>query len=182
MILYLELFNICEEYYKIDLKIIRGLDYYTGSVFETVLDGYEKYGSICSGGRYNDLAQYYTDKNLPGVGISIGLTRLFSILKEIGFIDNYEYIPVVDVLIIPIGNTINYCANVWKVLQDKGIKSEIYFEEGKLKKKLSYANNLNIKAVIIIGEDECDNGNIIYKNMVSGIQETIKLEDILLKF
>lgn len=92
MILYLELFEICEEYYKIDLKIIRGLDYYTGSVFETVLEGYEKYGSICSGGRYNNLAQYYTDKNLPGVGISIGITRLFSILKEVGFIDNYECI------------------------------------------------------------------------------------------
>ncbi|WFD11824.1 histidine--tRNA ligase [Tepidibacter hydrothermalis] len=182
MILYLELFKICEEYYKIDLKIIRGLDYYTGSVFETVLEGYEKYGSICSGGRYNNLAQYYTDKNLPGVGISIGLTRLFSILKEIGFIDNYECILVTDVLIVPIGDTINYCSKVWKLLQDNGIKSEIYFEEGKLKKKLSYANTLNIKNVIIIGEDECSKGKIIYKNMVSGAQETIELEDLLLKF
>lgn len=87
-----------------------------------------------------------------------------------------------DVLIVPIGDTINYCSKVWKLLQDNGIKSEIYFEGGKLKKKLSYANTLNIKNVIIIGEDECSKGKIIYKNMVSGVQETIELEDLLLKF
>lgn len=110
------------------------MDYYTGTVFETFLIGNESYGSICSGGRYDNLAQNYTDNILPGVGISIGLTRLVFVLKEIGFIDNYEIKRSVDYLIIPIGNTLKYCGELCKKLQDNGKKVEIYLEDDKLKK------------------------------------------------
>lgn len=164
-----------EEEFVINLKIIRGLDYYTGTVFETFLISNERYGSICSGGRYDNLAENYTDNILPGVGISIGLTRLFFVLKEIGFIDSYRLESSVEYLIIPIGNTLEYCATVSRKLQESDKKVEIYLENDKLKKKLNYANKLGISKVILLGEDEALKGEIKIKDMSTGKEELIKL-------
>lgn len=166
--LMLEILGVNDDEFKINLKIIRGLDYYTGTVFETTLVGNESYGSICSGGRYDNLAEKYTDNILPGVGISIGLTRLFFVLKEIGFIDRYNIENNIDYLILPIGDTIEYCGEVLKSLGEKGYKSSIYFEEESLKKKMSYANKLGVSNVILIVEDEIKKKRVKIKNMNSG--------------
>ncbi|MGL4773617.1 MAG: histidine--tRNA ligase [Clostridium sp.] len=172
----LSILGVKEEEYEINLKIIRGLDYYTGTVFETILIGNESYGSICSGGRYDNLAENYTNNKLPGVGISIGLTRLFFVLKEIGFIEDYKISGTMDYLILPIGDTFEYCGKVMKVLQDKGYSSTIYFEEDSLKKKMNYANKLGVENVILIGEEEVLENRVKVKNMISG-SETI-IDDI----
>ncbi|BCZ48186.1 histidine--tRNA ligase [Clostridium gelidum] len=175
----LSILGVEDDEYIINLQIIRGLDYYTGTVFETFLTGNESYGSICSGGRYDNLAQNYTDNILPGVGISIGLTRLFFVLKEMGFIDNYEIKRSVDYLIIPIGNTLKYCGELCRKLQDNGKKVEIYLEDDKLKKKLNYANKLGIPKVILIGEDEVASGEIKIKDMVSGNESVLNYNQII---
>lgn len=174
----LKVLGVEEKEYVINLKIIRGLDYYTGTVFETFLLGNESYGSICSGGRYDNLAQNYTDNILPGVGISIGLTRLFFVLKEIGFINAYKMDNLVEYLIIPIGNTLEYCGDIYRKLQGEGKKVEIYLEDDKLKKKLNYANKLGIGKVILIGEEEVLNRNIKIKDMVSGNEVILNNEQI----
>ena len=166
--LMLEILGVNDDEFKINLKIIRGLDYYTGTVFETTLVGNESYGSICSGGRYDNLAEKYTNNIFPGVGISIGLTRLFFVLKEIGFIDRYNIENNMDYLILPIGDTIEYCGEVLKSLGEKGYKSTIYFEEESLKKKMNYANKLGVSNVILIGEDEVKKERVKVKNMNSG--------------
>ena len=172
----LEILGVKEEEFNINLKIIRGLDYYTGTVFETLLIGNEEYGSICSGGRYDNLAENYTNNILPGVGISIGITRLFFVLKEIGFIDNYKKDRSLEYLIIPIGDTIEYCGKVKRYLDEKGYSVDIYFEDTSLKKKMTYANKLGVKKVILIGEDEVKKDYIVVKDMESGISRNLKLE------
>ena len=169
----LKIFGVDDNEYVINLKIIRGLDYYTGTVFETFLIGNESYGSICSGGRYDNLAQNYTDNILPGVGISIGLTRLFFVLKEIGFLNDYKVEKSIEYLIIPIGDTLEYCAEIYNELLKKGKFAEIYLEEDKLKKKLTYANKLGIPNVILIGEDEVLNKEVKIKDMVSGKERIV---------
>lgn len=174
----LDFLGVKDNEYIINLKIIRGLDYYTGTVFETLLINNEEYGSICSGGRYDNLAENYTNNILPGVGISIGLTRLFFVLKEIGFIDNYKLQSRVDYLIIPIGDTLNYCFEVYNKLSSLEKKVEIYFEDDKLKKKLNYADKLSIPYVILLGEEEENNRMLNIKDMNSGLQETVKFESI----
>lgn len=173
----LKIFGVEEDEYVVNLKIIRGLDYYTGTVFETFLIGNEGYGSICSGGRYDNLAQNYTDNILPGVGISIGLTRLFFVLKEIGFLKDYKVEKSIEYLIIPIGDTLEYCAEVYNELLNKGKYAEIYLEDDKLKKKLNYANKLGIPKVILIGEDEVLNKQVKIKDMVSGEETIVCAED-----
>ncbi|MDT8718946.1 histidine--tRNA ligase [Clostridium sp. 19966] len=178
VIKYLEIFGVDEREYVIDFKIIRGLDYYTGTVFETILCGNESFGSICSGGRYDNLAQVYSDNVLPGVGMSIGLTRLFFVLQEIGFIKNYNSSEKLDYLIIPMGDTVEYCFKVGKILRDKGFKIDIYLEEEKLKKKLNYANKLGVNNVIIIGEDEVSKNQVVIKDMSSGQQIIKSLQEI----
>lgn len=174
----LKILGVKDNEFEIDLKIIRGLDYYTGSVFETFLIGNEQFGSICSGGRYDNLAENYTNNILPGVGISIGLTRLFFVLKEIGFIDRYNIKSSSDYLIIPIGDTLEYSGKVMSDLNEKGYNVSIYFEDDSLKKKLSYANKLNINNVIFIGESEVDNNEIKIKKMISGEEKFINYKDL----
>lgn len=164
----LSILGVEDEECEINLKIIRGLDYYTGTVFETMLIGNESYGSICSGGRYDNLAEKYTTNVLPGVGISIGITRLFFVLKEIGFIDNYKVKSNLDYLIIPIGDTMEYCGKVMKYLEEKNYAVTIYFDEDSLKKKMNYANKLGAKNVILIGEEEVLENKVKVKNMISG--------------
>ena len=164
----LEILGVDKENFEINLKIIRGLDYYTGTVFETILLGDERYGSICSGGRYDNLAENYTANILPGVGISIGLTRLFFVLKEIGFIDKYKIENKLEYLIIPIGDTMEYCGKVLQYLQSKGYGVSIYFEDDSLKKKMNYANKIGVENVILIGEEEIANNKVKVRNMTSG--------------
>jgi histidyl-tRNA synthetase len=169
----LSILGVSDEEFEINLKIIRGLDYYTGTVFETILVGNESYGSICSGGRYDNLAENYTNNILPGVGISIGMTRLFFVLKEIGFIDKYEMKNKLDYLIIPIGDTIEYCAEVMKYLQQKEKRVTVYFEEDSIKKKMNYANKIAVNNVILIGEEEVEKNEVKIKNMNSGDSKNI---------
>ncbi|MBW6409347.1 histidine--tRNA ligase [Clostridium weizhouense] len=170
----LSILGVGDEEFEINLKIIRGLDYYTGTVFETILTGNEGYGSICSGGRYDNLAENYTNNILPGVGISIGITRLFFVLKEIGFIDKYEMKNKLDYLIIPIGDTIKYCAEVMRYLQKNGKRVTVYFEEDSLKKKMNYANKIAVSDVILIGEEEVEKREVKIKNMDSGESKNLE--------
>jgi len=174
----LEVLGVNNDEFEINLKIIRGLDYYTGTVFETVLVGNESYGSICSGGRYDNLAENYTENILPGVGISIGITRLFFVLKEIGFVEQYNIKNKLQYLIIPIGDTIEYCGKVMKYLQQKGYSATMYFEDDSLKKKMNYANKLGVENVILIGEEEVMQNEIKIKNMISGNSISINYTDL----
>ncbi|MDU5110813.1 MAG: histidine--tRNA ligase [Clostridium sp.] len=174
----LELLGVQEDELLVNLKIIRGLDYYTGTVFETLLVNNEEYGSICSGGRYDNLAENYTNNILPGVGISIGLTRLFFVLKEIGFVENYKLPSKIEYLIIPLSEINSYVYEVYNKLISLGKTVEIYLEDDKLKKKMNYANKLSIPNVIIIGEEEKNYRTINIKDMNTGLQNTFKLDDI----
>lgn len=175
---YVRLFNVEEKNFTVDLTIARGLDYYTGTVYETNLVGYESIGSICSGGRYENLASYYTKKNLPGVGISIGLTRLFYNLKELGLLKSSKK-SISKVGVIPMGVGIEDAVKISNVLRENNIPNEIYKEDAKLKNKFSYANNLDIPYVIIIGEEEKEKGLYTLKNMISGEQNMLTAEKIL---
>ena len=175
---YMTAFGVPEDYYMIDLSIARGLDYYTGTVFETTIDEYPEIGSICSGGRYDNLAEFYTDKKLPGVGISIGLTRLYYVLNEYNLIKNDENKSIAEYLIIPMIDDLTYPINVATILRNKGKKVEIYFDNKSMKKKMNYANKQNVPYVIIIGEDEVAINKVMVKNMITGEQELRSIEEI----
>ena len=172
---YIEIFGVPKDNVKLDLTIARGLDYYTGTVYETFLNKYRNLGSVCSGGRYDNLAEYYTDKNMPGVGISIGLSRLFFQLTDNKIIsaDNQT---ISDVLIISMTDSYDKCAEIAKKMRDNKLNVQINIEEQKIGKKFKYADNLNVKYVIIIGEDEIKNNLVTLKNMITGKQETIELQ------
>lgn len=176
---YLESFGVPKEFYKIDLSIARGLDYYTGTVYETILDEYPEIGSVCSGGRYEDLAGYYINKKLPGVGISIGLTRLFYILNEYKLREEKTEKSISKVIIIPMIDDLTYPIQVATKLRENGINTEIYLENKAIKKKMNYANKQDIPYAIIIGEDELNSQTVTLKDMRSGEQKIEKLEDIL---
>ncbi|MBU3175091.1 histidine--tRNA ligase [Clostridium estertheticum] len=174
---YVKLFGVPDKNFKIDLKISRGLDYYTGTVYETFLNEYPSIGSVCSGGRYDNLAEYYTKQKLPGVGISIGLTRLFYQLNEVGFFKN-DTSGITKALVIPLdNNVIDYAISFAKSLRDKGIVTEIYLEDTKIVKKLGYANKLGIPYTILIGDEEMQNKTVTVKNMVTGMQKTTSLDE-----
>lgn len=173
---YIKVLGVPDKNYIIDFKITRGLDYYTGTVYETFLDDYPEFGSVCSGGRYDNLAQYYTDKKLPGVGISIGLTRLFWSFMESNIVDLNKN-AVMDALVIPMDEDFQYGIEVCNKLRAAGLKVDIYLESGKFPKKMKYANKLGIPNVIIIGENEKAENKIVVKNMVSGEQSLVNVED-----
>lgn len=167
-----EAFGLPKENYKIDLTIARGLDYYTGTVYETVLDDYPQIGSVCSGGRYDNLAEFYTDKKLPGVGISIGLTRLYYQLKQAGILGTVAK-NMAKVMIIPMLEDIKPCITLASGLRAAGINTEIYYNKKNMKGKFNYANKLGIPYVIVIGEDEIQNGTVALKNMETGEQQSV---------
>jgi histidyl-tRNA synthetase len=176
---YMIAFGVPENYFRIDLSIARGLDYYTGTVFETTLDDLPNIGSVCSGGRYDNLAEYYTDKKLPGVGISIGLTRLYYILNEYNLIKNDSLSKSVSkAIILPMSQDFEYSIKVATLLRNMGINAEVYFEDKAFKKKLNYANKQNIPYAIIIGDDEINSETVAIKNMQTGEQQNIKLSDM----
>lgn len=163
---------------KLDPSITRGLDYYTGTVYETFINGYEKIGSVSSGGRYEKLADNFTKQALPGVGMSIGLTRLFYQLKEIGLVDKKEE-NLTEILIIPMSEEENfYAIDILNILHDKGKNADIYLEGGKLKKKFSYADKIGVKYAYIIGGEERENKTITVRNMKTGEQESIDFDSL----
>ena len=178
VIKHIRLFNVPDDKFEIDLSIARGLDYYTGTVYETFLNDYKSIGSICSGGRYNDLAGYYTDRNLPGVGMSIGLTRLFFILNDIGLI-KVDKKSISDVLVVSMVDDLSKSIETSNILRSAGINTEIYFDNKKIKSKFKYADKLKIPYVIVIGEDEIKSGLLTIKNMENGTQEQMNIEEIV---
>lgn len=171
-------FGIPDSNIKIDPSITRGLDYYTGTVYETFINGYEKIGSVSSGGRYEKLAENFSKQALPGVGMSIGLTRLFYQLKEIGLIDKNES-RLTDILVIPMSDEENfYAIDVLNKLLKKGIGADIYLENGKLKKKFSYADKVGVKYAYIIGQSEREERKVSIRNMETGEQEVVDFDSL----
>ncbi|MCL2392853.1 MAG: histidine--tRNA ligase [Oscillospiraceae bacterium] len=164
--------GVPDTHFKIDLAIARGLDYYTGTVYETYLLDHPQVGAICSGGRYDNLAGYYTDKNLPGVGISIGMTRLFYILQEQGLLNESVLTAPADVLIIPMTDDLSHAVLLAAAMRESGLRTQIYGENKKFKVKVSYADKLEIPYVVFLGEDEILEGKITVKDMTSGEQTT----------
>ncbi len=172
---YITVFGVPEENIKVDLTIARGLDYYTGTVYETFLNKYRNLGSVCSGGRYENLAGYYTDKKMPGVGISIGLSRLFFLLTDYNIISADDK-SISDVLVVSMNNEYEKCAEVATKLRQNDMNVQINIENQKLGKKFKNADKLNIKYVIVIGEDEVKNNVVSLKNMATGSQETVDID------
>ncbi len=172
----LESFGVPEQYVQIDLAISRGLDYYTGTVYETFMTDYPEIGSICSGGRYDNLAGYYTDKKLPGVGVSIGVTRLFFVLDDRSLLCDYTE-PPADALIIPMTDDMSYSVKLSTALRDAGVRTQIYFEKKKFKAKISYASKLKIPFAIFLGEDETANNTVSIKNLDTGIQTEVPFDN-----
>ena len=172
-------YGVLEDYYKIDLTIARGLDYYTGTIYETNLIEYPNLGSICSGGRYDNLSDFYTKQHLPGIGVSIGLTRLFSQLLQEKIIESNRKC-LIDLLIIPMDNDcLDYSINLANKLRIDNVKVDICYEGKSIKNKMKYANKIGIENVIIIGQDEINNNNYVLKNMITGEQNNIKYDEIL---
>lgn len=163
----------------INIRIVRGLDYYTSSVFETTLNDYEKYGSIASGGRYDDLATYYTNQNIPGVGMSIGLTRLYDVLEDIDKLPKIKASTLQVLLCYLDENTKEYSLKILKSLRESGIKADLYLGSNlSLNKQLDYANKIGITYVAIIGEDEVINESVAVKNMKTGDQKLIPWKEL----
>lgn len=166
-------FGVPADKWRLDLTIARGLDYYTGTVYETTLLDHPEVGSVCSGGRYDDLAAYYTDRKLPGVGVSIGLSRLFFILQDQGLLRDEAIVPPCDALVIPMGNVLDWAVQTATVLRSTGIRSQIYMEQKKAKAKFSYADKLKIPFAVVVGEDERNAGNVSLKDLRTGEQQTL---------
>ena len=167
---YLSAFGVPAENFAVDLTIARGLDYYTGTVYETTLLDHPEIGSVCSGGRYDNLAEYYTDRALPGVGISIGVTRLFYVLSEQGLLNPELTAAPADAIVLPMTEELGFAAAAATKLRGAGIRTQLYTEDKKFKQKLSYASKLGIPYAGIIGEDEVKNGLVALKDMRRGEQ------------
>jgi histidyl-tRNA synthetase len=167
---YLSDFGVPEENFEIDLTIARGLDYYTGTVYETVMLDHPEVGSICSGGRYDNLAEYYTDKKLPGVGISIGLTRLFYVLNEQKLLSDEIVTAPCDALILPMTEDLGFAVSCATALRAAGVRAQLHCEKKKFKAKMSYADKLGVPFVVFVGEDEIRAGVVTVKDMATGAQ------------
>ena len=175
---YVRLFGVPDTNFKVDLTIARGLDYYTGTVYETFLDDYRELGSVCSGGRYDNLAEFYTDKKMPGVGVSIGLTRLFSKLSELNILNEKDD-SISKVLVVSMSDDISRALEVATKIREEGINTDVYLENKKIKAKFKYADKLKIPYVAVIGEEEEKNGTVSLKNMESGEQEEMSIEKMI---
>ena len=175
---YVRLFGVPDSNFKVDLTIARGLDYYTGTVYETFLDDYRELGSVCSGGRYDNLAEFYTDKKMPGVGVSIGLTRLFSKLSELNILNEKDE-SISKVLVVSMTDDISRALEVATKIRAEGINTDVYLENKKIKAKFKYADKLKIPYVAVIGEEEEKNGTVSLKNMESGEQEEMSVEKMI---
>ena len=174
---YLAQFGVPEENFAVDLTIARGLDYYTGTVYETTLLDHPEIGSVCSGGRYDNLAAYYTDRQLPGVGISIGLTRLFYVLGEQGLLNPALPTAPADALVLPMTADPGPAIAVATRLREAGIRTQVYMEQKKFKQKMSYADKLGIPYAVLLGEDEIAAGKCSVKDLTTGVQVTVTPEE-----
>ena len=175
---HVRLFGVPDTNFNVDLTIARGLDYYTGTVYETFLNNYRELGSICSGGRYDNLAEFYTDKKMPGVGVSIGLTRLFSKLSELNILKEKEE-SISKVLVVSMTDDISRALEVASKTRNEGINTDVYLEDKKIKAKFKYADKLKIPYVAVIGEEEEKNGTVTLKNMATGEQEEMTIENMI---
>ena len=173
---YLAAFGVPESHFAVDLTIARGLDYYTGTVYETTMLDHPEIGSICSGGRYDNLAEYYTDKQLPGVGISIGLTRLFFVLEDQGYLNDRLNTAPADVLILPMTDDLSHAIAMATTLRAAGIRAQIHGEQKKFKQKLSYADKLAVPYALFLGEDEINAGLASVKDLRTGEQQRLTPE------
>ena len=170
-------FGVPEENFAVDLTIARGLDYYTGTVYETALLDHPEIGSVCSGGRYDNLAGYYIDKALPGVGISIGLTRLFYVLDEQGLLNPDLPAAPADVLVLPMTGDAGPAISLAQTLRESGLRVQLYGEQKKFKQKLAYANKLGVPYVVLLGEDELAAGKCALKDMRTGEQLLVTAQE-----
>ena len=173
----LSAFGVPEENFAVDLTIARGLDYYTGTVYETALLDHPEIGSVCSGGRYDNLAGYYIDKPLPGVGISIGLTRLFYVLDEQNLLNPALPCAPADALVLPMTDSPAPAIALAERLRAEGIRVQLYSEAKKFKQKMSYCNKLGVPFAVLLGEDELAQGKCSVKDMATGKQETLTPEE-----
>ena len=170
-------FGVPEENFAVDLTIARGLDYYTGTVYETTLLDHPEIGSVCSGGRYDNLAGYYIDKQLPGVGISIGLTRLFYVLDEQGLLNPELPSAPADALVLPMTESAAPAIALAQQLRSAGIRVQLYGEQKKFKQKMSYADKIGVPYAIFLGEDELNQGKCSVKDMRTGEQKLMTPEE-----
>ena len=170
-------FGVPETNFVLDLTIARGLDYYTGTVYETTMLDHPEIGSICSGGRYDNLAEYYTDKQLPGVGISIGLTRLFFVLEDQGYLNDNMCTAPADVLILPMTEDLGPAIELATYLRSWKLQVQVYAEQKKFKQKMSYADKLGVPYVIFLGEDEIKQGKVTLKDMRTGEQQLLTAKE-----
>ena len=169
--------GVPESDYALNFSIARGLDYYTGTVYETTLDHYPQIGSICSGGRYEDLASHYTKSKLPGVGISIGLTRLFWQLREAGLVDTAA--STVQVLVTQMNAaSLPHCLAVANELRHGGLNTEVVMESSKLGKQFKYADRAGIRFVVVLGEDEIAKGTVTVKDLRRADQFEVSRSDL----
>lgn len=180
VVTYVRAFGVPDSNFKVDLTIARGLDYYTGTVYETFLNEYREIGSVCSGGRYDNLAEFYTDRKLPGVGVSIGLTRLFYKLNELNAIEANKK-SMAKLLVLPMTENIEKVIEIGSAIREAGIPTEIYLEDKKIKAKFKYADRLQIPYVAVIGDDEIANGKIALKDMQTGEQESLNIQEVIEK-
>ena len=176
---YLAAFGVPEVNFAVDLTIARGLDYYTGTVYETTLLDYPEIGSVCSGGRYDNLAEYYTDRQLPGVGISIGLTRLYYVLGEQGILNPSLPTAPADVLILPMTQDLTPAIQLATRLRGAGVRTQLYTEQKKFKAKMNYADKLGVPYVVFLGDDEIAAGLVACKDMTSGEQTKLPFDATL---
>lgn len=176
---FMRIMGIPDSHFRIDLTIARGLDYYTGTIYETTLDDYPRLGSVCSGGRYDDLASHYISKKLPGVGVSIGLTRLFSQLVEQNIVKPQKK-SIVEVLVIPLtDDQFNAALNLASCLRSRGILVDTLLVSTTIKKKFKYANRMGIQQVVVLGADEVSRGTFTLQNMISGNEQELTLDEFL---
>ena len=173
----LSAFGVPEANFAVDLTIARGLDYYTGTVYETTLLDHPEIGSVCSGGRYDNLAEYYTDKALPGVGISIGLTRLFYVLDEQGLLNDALPSAPADALVLPMTEDVSKAVELAEALRSAGVRVQLYGEQKKFKQKMSYADKLGVPYAVLLGEDEIAEGKCSVKNMTTGEQQKLTAQE-----
>ena len=174
---YLSAFGVPEDHFAVDLTIARGLDYYTGTVYETVMLDHPEIGSICSGGRYDNLAEYYTEKQLPGVGISIGLTRLFFVLEDQGYLNEDLLTAPADALLLPMTEDLSPAISFATQLRQAGVRAQLYTEQKKFKQKMAYADKLGVPFVLFLVEDEIAQGKVSLKDMATGEQALLSPEE-----
>jgi peptide chain release factor 3 len=168
---------LAQENFKVDLTIARGLDYYTGTVYETRMLDHPEIGAICAGGRYDNLAEYYSDRSLPGVGVAIGLTRLFYVLDEQGMLNPDLLTAPADVLLLPMTDDFTAAVELATRFRNAGLRTQLYSEQKKFKAKMTYADRLGIPYVVFLGEDEIAQGVCSVKDLRTGQQVSLSPDE-----